>query len=229
MPEIGTPGLRWRGLETAYGKPKRARSWKRRIQPRGAYGALRQSSTLLKTEGARAHDPADDPPSGGPCDRIARPGARPGRGAGAHSGLRLDSRPPSSTEVLMRLIGLAVVLALDVIARKESRQHANPNESDRRDDPRRGPACPDNGKPRSRQVGGQGHPCGGQGHREGDQAPPSCFQSRDSRASRKAAAPSPRSRAARASSRRSSARRAAPYPASAASRVASGGHLTPGV
>ena len=49
MPEIGTPGLRWRGLETAYGKPTRARSWKRRIQPRGAYGALRQSSTLLKT------------------------------------------------------------------------------------------------------------------------------------------------------------------------------------
>ena len=49
MPEIGTPGSRWRGLETAYGKPKRARSWKRRIQPRGAYGALRQSSTLLKT------------------------------------------------------------------------------------------------------------------------------------------------------------------------------------
>ena len=49
MPEIGTPGLRWRGLETAYGEPKRARSWKRRIQPRGAYGASRQSSTLLKT------------------------------------------------------------------------------------------------------------------------------------------------------------------------------------
>jgi len=49
VPEIGTPGLRWRGLETAYGEPKRARSWKRRIQPRGAYGALRQSSTLLKT------------------------------------------------------------------------------------------------------------------------------------------------------------------------------------
>ena len=49
MPEIGTPGLRWRGLETAYGEPTRARSWKRRRQPRGAYGALRQSSTLLKT------------------------------------------------------------------------------------------------------------------------------------------------------------------------------------
>src|SRR5712664_2432302 len=49
VPEIGTPGLKWRGLETAYGEPKRARSWKRRIQPRGAYGALRQSSTLLKT------------------------------------------------------------------------------------------------------------------------------------------------------------------------------------
>ena len=49
VPEIGTPGLRWRGLETAYGEPKRARSWKRRTQPRGAYGALRQSSTLLKT------------------------------------------------------------------------------------------------------------------------------------------------------------------------------------
>ena len=48
MPEIGTPGLRWRGLETAYGEPKRARSWKRRIQPRGAYGVTRQSSTLLK-------------------------------------------------------------------------------------------------------------------------------------------------------------------------------------
>ena len=48
VPEIGTPGLRWRGLETTYGKPIRARSWKRRIQPRGAYGALRQSSTLLK-------------------------------------------------------------------------------------------------------------------------------------------------------------------------------------
>ena len=46
VPEIGTPGLRWRGLETAYGEPTRARSWKRRIQPRGAYGALRQSSTL---------------------------------------------------------------------------------------------------------------------------------------------------------------------------------------
>ena len=49
VPEIGTPGLRWRGLETAYGEPKRARSWKRRIQPRGAYGVTRQSSTLLKT------------------------------------------------------------------------------------------------------------------------------------------------------------------------------------
>ena len=49
VPEIGTPGLRWRGLETAYGEPTRARSWKRRIQPRGAYGALRQSSTRLKT------------------------------------------------------------------------------------------------------------------------------------------------------------------------------------
>jgi hypothetical protein len=48
VPEIGTPGLRWRGLETAYGEPTRARSWKRRIQPRGAYGVLRQSSTLLK-------------------------------------------------------------------------------------------------------------------------------------------------------------------------------------
>jgi hypothetical protein len=48
VPEIGPPGLRWRGLETAYGKPTRARSWKRRIQPRGAYGALRQSPTLLK-------------------------------------------------------------------------------------------------------------------------------------------------------------------------------------
>ena len=49
VPETGTPGLSWRGLETAYGEPTRARSWKRRIQPRGAYGALRQSSTLLKT------------------------------------------------------------------------------------------------------------------------------------------------------------------------------------
>ncbi len=49
VPEIGTPGLRWRGLETAYGEPTRARSWKRRIRPRGAFGALRQSSTLLKT------------------------------------------------------------------------------------------------------------------------------------------------------------------------------------
>jgi len=49
VPEIGTPGLRWRGLETAHGEPKRARSWKRRIQPRGAYGVTRQSSTLLKT------------------------------------------------------------------------------------------------------------------------------------------------------------------------------------
>jgi hypothetical protein len=49
VPEIGTPGLRWRGLETAYGEPTRARSWKRRIQPRRAYGALRQPSTLLKT------------------------------------------------------------------------------------------------------------------------------------------------------------------------------------
>jgi hypothetical protein len=49
VPETGTPGLKRRGLETAYGEPTRARSWKRRIQPRGAYGALRQSSTLLKT------------------------------------------------------------------------------------------------------------------------------------------------------------------------------------
>jgi hypothetical protein len=49
VPETGTPGLKWRGLETAYGEPKRARSWKRRIQPRGAYRALRQSPTLLKT------------------------------------------------------------------------------------------------------------------------------------------------------------------------------------
>src|SRR5712691_9328593 len=58
VPEIGTPGLKWRGLETAYGKPKRARSRKRRIQPRGAYGALRQSSTLLKkSSGAFQHIP----------------------------------------------------------------------------------------------------------------------------------------------------------------------------
>ena len=49
MPKIGTPGLRWRRLETAYGEPTRARSWKRRIQPRGAYGVLRQSPTLLQT------------------------------------------------------------------------------------------------------------------------------------------------------------------------------------
>jgi hypothetical protein len=49
VPETGTPGLKRRGLETAYGEPIRARSWKRRTQPRGAYGALRQSSTLLKT------------------------------------------------------------------------------------------------------------------------------------------------------------------------------------
>jgi hypothetical protein len=49
VPEIGTPGLMWQGLEMAYGEPKRARSWKRRIRPRGAYGALRQSLTLLKT------------------------------------------------------------------------------------------------------------------------------------------------------------------------------------
>ena len=49
MPEIGSPGLRWRGLDTAYGKPIRARSWKRWIQPRGAYGVLRQPSTLLTT------------------------------------------------------------------------------------------------------------------------------------------------------------------------------------
>jgi hypothetical protein len=49
VPEIGPPGLRWPGLETAYGEPTRARSWKRRIQPRGAYGVSRQSSTLLKT------------------------------------------------------------------------------------------------------------------------------------------------------------------------------------
>ena len=49
VPETGTPGLRWRGLEMAYGNPTRARNWKRRIQPRGAYGALRQSSTLLRT------------------------------------------------------------------------------------------------------------------------------------------------------------------------------------
>ena len=48
-PVHGAPGLRWRGLETAYGEPTRARSWKRRIQPMGADGALRQSSTLLKT------------------------------------------------------------------------------------------------------------------------------------------------------------------------------------
>jgi len=48
VPETGTPGLKWRGLETAYGEPTRARSWKRRIQPRGAYRALRQSPTLLK-------------------------------------------------------------------------------------------------------------------------------------------------------------------------------------
>ena len=52
MPETGTPGLRGRGLDTADGDPTRARRWKRRIQPRGAYGALRQSSTLLKTDQA---------------------------------------------------------------------------------------------------------------------------------------------------------------------------------
>src|SRR4029453_16631936 len=57
VPEIGTPGSRWRGLETAYGEPTRARSWKRRLQPRGAYGALRQSSTLLKTLSREAYCP----------------------------------------------------------------------------------------------------------------------------------------------------------------------------
>jgi hypothetical protein len=49
VPEPGTPGLRRRGLDTAYGEPPRARSGKRRRQPRGADGAWRQSSTLLKT------------------------------------------------------------------------------------------------------------------------------------------------------------------------------------
>jgi len=58
VPETGTPGLRWRGLETAYGEPIRARSWKRRIQPRGAYGALRQSSTLPKQLGGSAWEAA---------------------------------------------------------------------------------------------------------------------------------------------------------------------------
>ena len=71
MPEIGTPGLRWRGLETAYGEPTRARSWKRRIQPRGAYGALRQSSTLLQDrEGARPDDPAVGAGAGGSGDSV---------------------------------------------------------------------------------------------------------------------------------------------------------------
>src|SRR5262245_24134440 len=34
------------GLETTHGEPTRVGSWKRRIQPRRAYGAPRQSSTL---------------------------------------------------------------------------------------------------------------------------------------------------------------------------------------
>jgi len=46
-------------------------------------------------QGSRAYAPADDSSTGGPGDRIARAGPRPvfapGRGAGAHSGLRLDS------------------------------------------------------------------------------------------------------------------------------------------
>jgi hypothetical protein len=49
VPRQSSTLLRWRGLETAYGEPTRARSWKRRTRPRGAYGALRQSSTRLKT------------------------------------------------------------------------------------------------------------------------------------------------------------------------------------
>src|SRR3990172_4319403 len=57
VPETGTPGLRWRGLETAYGEPTRARSWKRRTQPRGAYGAPHQSSTLLRSPAPVHPDP----------------------------------------------------------------------------------------------------------------------------------------------------------------------------
>jgi hypothetical protein len=37
------------GWRRAHGEPTRARSWKRRIQPRGASGAPHQSSTLLCT------------------------------------------------------------------------------------------------------------------------------------------------------------------------------------
>ena len=47
MLEIGTPGSTRRGWRRAHGEPTRARSCKRRIQPREASGAPRQSSTLL--------------------------------------------------------------------------------------------------------------------------------------------------------------------------------------
>jgi len=45
----GTPSVYALAPPSAYGKPIRAQSWKRRIQPKGAYGALRQPSTLLTT------------------------------------------------------------------------------------------------------------------------------------------------------------------------------------
>jgi hypothetical protein len=48
VPEIGTPGLRWRGLETAYGDLHGHEAGNGGYS-QGAYGALRQFSTLLKT------------------------------------------------------------------------------------------------------------------------------------------------------------------------------------
>src|SRR4029453_6171072 len=65
-------------------------------------------------QGAAPHDSADPHPPSGPSDRIAR--ARPTRPTPAISRRLLDSRQSSSSEVLMRRIGLAVVPALlDVV------------------------------------------------------------------------------------------------------------------
>jgi len=49
VPEIGTPGLRWRGLETGPWRPYTGTKLETADTAKGSLPAPRQSSTLLKT------------------------------------------------------------------------------------------------------------------------------------------------------------------------------------
>jgi hypothetical protein len=49
VPEIGTPGLRWRGLETGQWRPYTGTKLETADTAKGSLPVPRQSSTLLKT------------------------------------------------------------------------------------------------------------------------------------------------------------------------------------